>query len=65
MNGFEIRWENDDRFDVYLNGKYVTHADHDLDGWAGMSHVSDTCASVAEILGLDFNETWPEVDEEV
>jgi hypothetical protein len=38
---------------VYLNGKYVISANHDNDGWHGISAIKNTINTIADILDID------------
>lgn len=40
----------DDGFDVFINGAYVMHFDHDLDGWDGMMKAERLLEEIAMIL---------------
>jgi hypothetical protein len=48
---FTFDYEDDETLNVYLNGKLVIGANHDIDGWAGMERIRDTVERIAEILG--------------
>lgn len=55
--GFELRKEDDETLEVFLNGKEVGHANHDSDGWSGMESLESLVERVAEVLGLSVVRT--------
>lgn len=58
MNGFEMVWTDDESFDIWFNDEYVCNVNHDLHGYAGMGLAGGIVTQVAEILGVDWVDTY-------
>ena len=63
-NKFEIKIINDEQIEFWLNDIYISYANHDEDGWAGMDGKIRLIKSIAEILNAEFIETYPSYNEE-
>lgn len=53
---FVIYRENDENLTVFLGNVEIGHANHDVDGWQGMSMLEQTVRAIATELGIEVIE---------
>jgi len=47
---FEIKRLDEENIEVALDGQYISSANHDSDGWAGMETLEKTIRRIGEVL---------------
>ena len=54
MARIQVKTIDDESIEILVDGECICFADHDEDGWAGMSKVEDLARDMAKKLKISF-----------
>ena len=49
----ELRWDDDESCDIYLDNLYIYDINHIDDGWEGMRRTIELLNNLADALGIE------------
>lgn len=53
---FKIKHIDDESFDIFVNGIFITNVNHDEHGWSGIDTIRALIVSIAYELDMDVTE---------